>query len=149
MGGRNVIIDRTADFCELNSRQLGNGADFNGVSLLVNLILGPDEFVRMLTDLLWFNGRLDGDSKAPDTLLDLVRELQQPALAVVLVGFSTGYSTIHNDASTVWLRIYKRVTYMDNEDACLLGFIYVGNARNGVCSRGRKALDGSGSGSGS
>jgi hypothetical protein len=90
MGGRNVIVDRTADFRELNSRQLGNDADFNGVSLLVNLVLGPDEFVRMLTDLLWFNGLLDGDSKAPDTLLDLVRKLQQSALAVVLVGFSTG-----------------------------------------------------------
>jgi hypothetical protein len=147
MGGRNVIIDRTADFRELNSRQLGNGADFNGVSLLIKLILRPDEFVRMLTDLLWFNGLLDGDSKAPDTLLDLVRELQQSALAVVLVGFSTGYSTIHSDASTIWLRIYERITYMDNEGACLGRSIHVGNARNGVCSRGRKALGGSGSGS--
>jgi hypothetical protein len=147
MGGRNVIIDRTAYFCELNSRQLGNGADFNGVSLLVDLILGPDEFVRMLTDLLWFNGLLDGDSKAPDTLLDLVRELQESALAVVLIGFSTGYSSIHNDASTIWLRIYERITYMGNEDACLGRSTHVGNARSGVCSRGRKALGGSGSGS--
>jgi hypothetical protein len=45
MGGRNIIINGTTDFCELNSCQLGNDAEFNTARFLIDLILGPIKLV--------------------------------------------------------------------------------------------------------
>ena len=90
MGGGNVIINRTADFCELNSGQLGNGSNIDtAVLLMINLFLRPDEFVRFLSNLLWYNGLFNGDSIGPDALLHLVGELQQTTLTIVLLWVST------------------------------------------------------------
>lgn len=85
MSSGNVIIDRTTDLCKLNRSQLRNSTDFNGVSFFVDLILGPNEFVRLFADLLWYNGLVFSDSKAPNTLLHLIWKLQQLAFAVVLL----------------------------------------------------------------
>jgi hypothetical protein len=89
MGGGNVIIDRTADFCELNSGQLRGGSNIDFAVLLSGLLLGPDKFVRLRSNLVRFNGLLNSDSISPDTLFHLIGELQQTALAIVLLRVST------------------------------------------------------------
>lgn len=89
MGGGNVIIDRTADFCELNSGQLRSGSNIDFAVLLSDLLLGPDKFVRLRSDLVWFNRLLNSDGIGPDALFHLIGELQQTALAIVLLRVST------------------------------------------------------------
>jgi len=89
MGGGNVIIDRTADFCELNSGQLRGDSNIDFAVLLNDLLLGPDKFVRLRSNLVRFNGLLNSDSISPDTLFHLIGELQQTALAIVLLRVST------------------------------------------------------------
>jgi len=76
MGGGNVIIDRTADFCELNSGQLRGDSNIDFAVLLNDLLLGPDKFVRLRSNLVRFNGLLNSDSISPDTLFHLIGELQ-------------------------------------------------------------------------
>jgi hypothetical protein len=58
------------------------------VFLLVNLSLGPYEFVGFVTKLLWYNGLIDSDSKGEDPLFDFVGKLQQTAITIVLVRVS-------------------------------------------------------------
>lgn len=89
MGGGNVIIDRTADFCELNSGQLRGGSNIDFAVLFSDLLLGPDKFVRLGSDLAWFNRLFNSDGIGPDTLFHLIGKLQQTTLAIVLLRVST------------------------------------------------------------
>lgn len=45
VGGRNIIIDGTTDFRELDSRQLWNSTRLDTAIFLVDLIFGPYELV--------------------------------------------------------------------------------------------------------
>jgi len=73
----------------LNSGQLRGGSNIDFAVLLNDLLLGPDKFVRLRSNLVRFNGLLNSDSISPDTLFHLIGELQQTALAIVLLRVST------------------------------------------------------------